>query len=35
LGRTMHGASLESAREEIGRDHAARVRASPAGWDPA
>jgi hypothetical protein len=31
----MQGASLESARDEKGRDHDARTPASPAGWDPA
>jgi hypothetical protein len=35
LGRTMQGASFESARDEIGRDHDARAPASHAGWDPA
>jgi hypothetical protein len=30
----MQGASFESAREEIGLDHAARVLASHAGWEP-
>jgi hypothetical protein len=31
----MQGASFESARDEMGRDHAARTLVSHAGWDPA
>jgi hypothetical protein len=31
----MQGASFESAREEIGRDHAARTPVPHAGWSTA
>jgi len=31
----MQGASFESARNEMGRDHAALALASHAGWDTA